>query len=105
VEFSSQSIRSIRRVSVRIVGAAVLAPALLVVAGLGSAAFASTTTAAAVPQPQTTVNGGNYPSLTACDYAGNVIVAVDGYHSFTCVGTYDGPKGDETAVWTLYLTK
>lgn len=26
------------------------------------------------------------------------------YKSYTCAGSYDGPKGNETAVWTLYLT-
>jgi hypothetical protein len=101
MESSRHFTRSIPRACTRIAVAAVLAPALVALAGFGSAALASTAASAAA---QASKSGGTYSSLSACDYAGDIDIAViEGYHSFTCTGTYDGPKGDETAVWTLTL--
>jgi hypothetical protein len=96
MKFSSPFTRSILRARAKIVAVAVLAPALLAVAGFSSSASASTAAK---------VSGGTFSSQTNCDYAGNIDVAVLGkYKSYSCTVVYDGPKGSEVAVWTLWLT-
>ena len=91
--FSSQFTRPIRRMCTRIGAVTALVPALLVAIGFSSAAMAST------------VNGGTFSTLGQCQTAGNLdLVVTTQYKSYTCVGSYDGPKGNDTAVWTLYLT-
>lgn len=86
----------------RMGAAAILTPALVAAAGFGSSAFASTTALAPAVHPLATWQY-QYTVTTknACVIDGSALVAIDG-GAYKCVEVFDGPKGNETAMWQLW---